>query len=554
MVKQLKDVCLTKIQHSLDKLQNVGDRIPTVYKEVLLERLAWHKLFTENYIPYIAKTILSPSLTKVNFYKCEQIDDRVLSLLGSTGCKLESIKLNACPSITDYGIHHLTRCQDRLVLISLKKLRLLTDHALKFISSDKLQYVEFNGCPEITFSGVAHLATSNRHIKELHLYGLSAKGKTSTSHFMNVSRLLGPNLEVLDIRLFQLSDECLVSIATQCPNLRQLNLHGNPRMSGEDLTKVCIGCNNLQKLDLSFCTQLRESPDNQSLWTLPTSLTELSLTGVQLTDEEIFVECLQRLRRLRAVTLCGVSALNDDTLTKILQSVGQTLCHLNIGGYVPGVLSDVSLEAVSKYCFNLEELLLSLISNMTGEGLLPLVQDPVRAAKLRTLSLSTKKLSMEVLAEVVTHSHNLESIDLSGVVLVDDDLLILMAHNCRKLKIVCIKGCKMVTDIGVCALVRSCDLHFLSVSGINNLTDQSVFLLANSCHNLTELYMNGCANISPVAVRYLRDCTIPYLFVTHVTPNAKPFQLMAKNLDTGMFCRVDDLHYETQAVVEPCSL
>ena len=111
MVKQLKDVCLTKIQHSLDKLQNVGDRIPNVYKEVLLERLAWHELFTENYIPHIAKILFSPSLTKVNFYKCEQIDDRVLSLLGSTGCKLESIKVNACTSITGKTRSHVCNCQ-----------------------------------------------------------------------------------------------------------------------------------------------------------------------------------------------------------------------------------------------------------------------------------------------------------------------------------------------------------------------------------------------------------------------------------------------------------
>lgn len=37
----------------------------------------------------------------------------------------------------------------------------------------------------------------------------------------------------------------------------------------------------------------------------------------------------------------------------------------------------------------------------------------------------------------------------------------------------------------------------------------------------------------------LQDCCITRLFVCHVIPNAVPNQLMAKNLDTGEFCRMD---------------
>ena len=37
----------------------------------------------------------------------------------------------------------------------------------------------------------------------------------------------------------------------------------------------------------------------------------------------------------------------------------------------------------------------------------------------------------------------------------------------------------------------------------------------------------------------LQDCTIPRLFVNHATPNVSADQLMARNLDTGQFCRAD---------------
>lgn len=83
------------------------------------------------------------------------------------------------------------------------------------------------------------------------------------------------------------------------------------------LFQFSMGCTSLEILDLSFCSSLCNSPSNEALWTLPTSLTDLSLSGVLLTDERILVECLQRLRNLKAVKLCGVMALNNDTLKEV---------------------------------------------------------------------------------------------------------------------------------------------------------------------------------------------------------------------------------------------
>ena len=37
----------------------------------------------------------------------------------------------------------------------------------------------------------------------------------------------------------------------------------------------------------------------------------------------------------------------------------------------------------------------------------------------------------------------------------------------------------------------------------------------------------------------MQDCCITRLYVRHAIPNAVPNQLMAKNLDTGEFCRAD---------------
>ena len=61
-----------------------------------------------------------------------------------------------------------------------------------------------------------------------------------------------------------------------------------------------------------------------------------------------------------------------------------------------------------------------------------------------------------------------------------------------------------MTDAGVCALARSCPLTITILSGINNLTDASIFTLANCCPYLEEIYLSGCYRVTRTAIRYLQ--------------------------------------------------
>ena len=76
-------------------------------------------------------------------------------------------------------------------------------------------------------------------------------------------------------------------------------------------------CQNLQNLDLSYCNGLRKHPHHEYFWTLPMSLTSLSLCGVLLDEETLLVESIQRLKCLRHIRLSGVTALNDKTLEQV---------------------------------------------------------------------------------------------------------------------------------------------------------------------------------------------------------------------------------------------
>lgn len=100
MVKLLSDICLNVIQLSLDKVHDIGLYLPTVYKEKLIERLAWHDMLTPDYFPYISTQLFATSLRRINFYKCDQVNDTVLQSLQAAKCKLEYITIHHCMNVT----------------------------------------------------------------------------------------------------------------------------------------------------------------------------------------------------------------------------------------------------------------------------------------------------------------------------------------------------------------------------------------------------------------------------------------------------------------------
>ena len=110
MVKLLSDMCLGLIQQSLEKIPNVGSYLPTVFKEKLIERLAWHDQLTPTYLPVVSYNLFTKTLRRLNLYKCEQVTDHMLLLLASSGCSLEVLSLVACINVTGEYIYILCVC------------------------------------------------------------------------------------------------------------------------------------------------------------------------------------------------------------------------------------------------------------------------------------------------------------------------------------------------------------------------------------------------------------------------------------------------------------
>lgn len=151
-----------------------------------------------------------------------------------------------------------------------------------------------------------------------------------------------------------------------------------------------------------------------------------------------------------------------------------------------------------------------------------------------------------VKVQIGTQCVRVKELNLAGLTdLVDDDLILAIARNMPLLESLDIKACQRVTDDAICSLALRCShIRILVLAGLVALTDTSIFSLANHLQEtLLEIYLSGCSRVSPVSIRYLADSCLGRLYVEHRLPNRDPNHLMAKNLDTGRFERVDLLSY-----------
>ena len=73
-----------------------------------------------------------------------------------------------------------------------------------------------------------------------------------------------------------------------------------------------------------------KSLDLQVLREIPQGMVELSLCGAFIKDNTLFTEMFTRLHNIRALCLCGVTALNDSTLETVgLYSVKSEMLYFD---------------------------------------------------------------------------------------------------------------------------------------------------------------------------------------------------------------------------------
>ncbi|XP_065071357.1 F-box/LRR-repeat protein 2-like [Rhopilema esculentum] len=543
MVKTLSDVCLDYICNAIRELDDICSALTLEQKADVLQRLVIHQKLSDNLFPTIKKHLFSHALCEITLQNCQQVNDKFLSLLGQSCLGLRSLKVINCYDVTDDGLKPVFQNLKKLKSVVLNGLPKLSGSCFTSASCQNLCSADLQQNYNIGDTEISALVQNCNKIRYLNLFSCQ---KLTDVGLDNVAGFLLGRLEHLNCSYITgITDVTLISLADRCFSLKCLKLHGCSRITSVGLRAVFKACP-LSIADLSYCYELSKGPDILSDC-LPISLSKLILRGTQASPEFLHSMSL-RCNSIHTLKLCGIQSVNDDLICDILAKIGYGIENLDLS-FCQG-LTDVTLKTIIQHCTKLSKLAMMYCHLITGKPLTALMSNEKKkqATGLHKLALQAcKKFDTSLLCGLLPHLPNLKYLGVSGQHLFSDDEMFSLAKNCTHLQKLNIKGCTRVTDSGICELVRFCShLESLVLSGLHQLTDKSIFLMASSVSSILQfLYISGCSRISHPAVTYLKDVCTKLLFVEHKVPNAAPDQLMAKNLDTGEFCRADLIHHSS---------
>lgn len=192
MVKTLQDCCLSCIAKNITSYNRLGSYLSLRHKEILLERMCWHNLLLPSNTFSILYHLISHTLQRVNLSYSDQVNDRILSLLGESGCLLTSITIQSCPNVTDKGISALGRILRKVEEFYLKRIsRQFTGKGLENLKSRTVSVVNLKGNPSIEDESIITLVNNCPNISKLNLCELH---KLSDRSFIHVAKILNSKL------------------------------------------------------------------------------------------------------------------------------------------------------------------------------------------------------------------------------------------------------------------------------------------------------------------------------------------------------------------------
>ncbi len=542
MVKSLRQLCLANLSQNLDKSVNQDLRLPPGTKEELLHRLVNHDQLSVQFLPAITYNLVTHKLQHLDFCRSYQIDDNFLFHIGLVRCNLRSVRITRCGKITDKGILELLINQFCLECLELRYLS-IDGTCLKFVNCpETLKRLNVKGCSAMDGTFVETCCAHNRNIEYLNVRGIrSLKNSTVRS----IASKLGGKLRNVNLSACtNVGADAVLALAELCPNVTCVKLGECMNVPEEALKLLMISCLKLSKLDLSYCSRFDNGFSEALMRVLPKGLVSLKLCGVQTTvSPDVAISTFADLIQLTSLNLSAFGALSDEFLSGILEKIGPKLSELDLGGSFEKI-TDLGIGAVALHCPNLSFLSLNLLHRMSLIKLLPVFRDSVRAEKFRTLRMANcASVDISLLEAISQNCRNLRFLDISGIVnpALDDHIMCRLALTCGKnLNTLFLRANRGISDVSLVNVACACpNLQCISLSGICRVSDKSILALANHCYFLREVYLSGCVMISKAAINYLQDESYNRVTVYHVVPNAHDTTvLVAKNLDTGEYCRV----------------
>ncbi|CAJ1951367.1 unnamed protein product [Sphenostylis stenocarpa] len=376
---------------------------------------------------------------------------------------------------SDFGVLRLSSMLENLRKINISGNYLITDKSLFSLCQNclSLEEISFFTCFKITQIGIASairlrpgLSSISFNIEKKRIHGA---GLTLTPIDLNLidSFKSLKRLTAIDLSNSVISDEFLLAVAEGGGLLlKKLILQDCCNCTFSGISYVLSKCQSVQCLDLRKVDFLTDQCISKlSVFLL--SLTSINLSGCcQLTNSTFFIlarNCpfLSEIKMER--TYLGVGGEEDSRNNFV---VNLEVKKVYLGDNV--LLSDASLIKFVCICPSLQLLDLTGCDGVSGEGIVEVLK---RCSEIRHLSLVNTGMKV---FEIDFEVSNLEVLNLSGS-RIEDEALSVISRRCSGLLLLDIQSCWHVTPKGVREVVENCrTLKELNLKNCKMVSDDFV--------------------------------------------------------------------------------
>ncbi|KAF1876652.1 hypothetical protein Lal_00030065 [Lupinus albus] len=427
----------------------------------------------------VAAVARANNLEKLWLGRCKLVTDMGIGCV-AVGCrKLRLICLKWCVGVGDLGVELVAiKCKElrtldlsylpitEKCLSSIFKLQHLEDLVLEGCygidddsldddvfkqGSKTLKKLDISGCQNISHIGLSKLTSISGSIEQLIL----ADGSP-------VTLVLADGLNKLSMLQSIILDGCLVTssglmaIGNLCISLKELSLSKCMGVTNEALSFLVSKHKDLRKLDITCCRKITDV-SIASIANSCINLTSLRMESCTLVPREAFVLIGQKCHYLEELDLTD-NEIDDEGLKSISRC--SSLSSLKVGICLN--ITDRGLAYVGMYCSKLKELDLYRSTGITDLGI----------------------------AAVCRGCLDLEMINTAYCTSITDSSLFSLS-KCSNLKILEIRGCLLVTCIGLAAIAINCkQLSRLDIKKCYNIDDSGMIPLAHFSQNLRQINMS----------------------------------------------------------------
>jgi hypothetical protein len=441
---------------------------------ISLRKILISKLFFKPEIKDFENTcrVISESsldLRELGLHGCTNFPHQSLNLCQQNLRNLVSADFSFCTSLTDSNLQVLSRSA-HLSSLNLRRCWKLTSPGIVLLlqSCHKLKYVCFSGC---NISDECLLAVSQQ-CPDLTGVDLSDCGSVTdvgvTSFSIHNGRLEHLNLSCCK----NVTDLGLTAISQGCPLLSTLSLSYCKNISDISIVTLAKHCPGLAHIDLTGCWKISDQSIPDLL--LGCRIKQLSLSGCcYVTDLSFALITAAECPDLEFLDLSGIPEITDKSLLLIPQS----FIHLKQLTVSCSSISDKCLVALGAGCPSLSSLNLRYCKNISDEGL-------IEFAKLH---------------------RDMRALDLRECPGVSDRTLFALGACCDELSSLNLSGCS-VTDAGLLELGKCCkNIAHLDLRGCSSLSDSSLWFVVQHCPALATLSTSGCDGITNAVLYQIKQ-------------------------------------------------